>query len=384
MNFRSKLPYVTNHIFSHITALAQQHNALNLSQGFPNFEPAQGLKDLVSECIQDKSLPSVHQYAPMPGLPLLREQIAAKLSATYNIAVNPDTEITIGIGATEMIFSAIAAFVWPGDEVIIIEPCFDIYRPIIDMVGGKTVVYKTRYPNFAIDWDELEGLINSRTRIICICTPNNPTGTLFTKHDIEQLTALVHNTDILIVSDEVYEHVIFDGARHESLLQYPGLRERTFAAYSFGKTYHITGWKVGYCVAPPALTVELRKVHQNAVYAASHPLQKAIALYMQQSTDYLELPVFYQCKRDLFLQATIASRFRPLPCAGGYFQLFDYSEISDENDVAFCERLIKQYGVAAIPVSRLYTDQQDDHIIRFCFAKTDELLLAAGERLCRV
>lgn len=384
MNFRSKLPYVVNHIFSHITALAQQYNALNLSQGFPNFEPAQGLEDLVSECIHDKSLPSVHQYAPMPGLPLLRQKIADKILAAYNINVNPDTEITIGIGATEMIFSAIAAFVWPGDEVIIIEPCFDIYRPAIDIVGGKAIVYKTRYPDFTVDWEEMAGLVTSRTRMICICTPNNPTGTLFTKHDIEKLTALVNNTDILIISDEVYEHVIFDGARHESLLQYPALRERTFAAYSFGKTYHITGWKIGYCIAPRALTAEMRKVHQNAVYAASHPLQKAIARYMQQSTDYLELPAFYQRKRDLFLQATRASRFRALPCAGGYFQLFDYSAISEVDDVSFCERLIKQHGVAAIPVSRLYTDQQDDHIIRFCFAKTDELLLAAGERLCKV
>lgn len=384
MNFKSKLPYVTSHIFSHITALAQQYHALNLSQGFPNFEPAQALQDLVAACIQDKSLPSVHQYAPMPGLPLLREKIGDKLSATYGISVNPDTEITVGIGATEMIFAAIAAFVWPGDEVIIIEPCFDIYRPAIEIVGGKAIVYKTRYPDFKIVWEELAGLINPRTRMICICTPNNPTGTIFTKNDIEKLTALVDNTNILIVSDEVYEHVIFDGAAHESPLKYPALRERTFAAYSFGKTYHITGWKVGYCVAPADLTVELRKVHQNVVYAASHPLQKAIALYMLQSTDYLELPSFYQRRRDLFLQATRASRFRPLPCAGGYFQLFDYSPISQENDVDFCERLIKEHGVAAIPVSRLYSDQQDDHIIRFCFAKTDELLLAAGQRLCNL
>jgi len=384
MKFRSKLPYVINHIFSHITALAQQYNALNLSQGFPNFEPAQALQDLVDECIQDKSLPSVHQYAPMPGLPLLRQKIADKLSVTYGIAVSPDTEITVGIGATEMIFAAIAAFVWPGDEVIIIEPCFDIYRPAINIVGGKAIVYKTRYPNFTIDWEELASLVNDNTRMICICTPNNPTGTIFTKTDIEKLAALVRDTHILIVSDEVYEHVIFDGARHESLLQYPALRERTFAAYSFGKTYHITGWKVGYCVAPPDLTVELRKVHQNAVYAASHPLQKAIALYMQQSADYLQLPAFYQRKRDLFLEATRASRFRPLPCAGGYFQLFDYAGISTENDVAFCERLIKEHGVAAIPVSRLYSDFQDDHIIRFCFAKTDQLLLTAAEKLCRV
>ncbi|MFT3936516.1 MAG: methionine aminotransferase [Chitinophagaceae bacterium] len=384
MQFRSKLPYVTSHIFSHITALAQQYNALNLSQGFPNFEPAKALQDLLAACIQDKSLPSIHQYAPMPGLPLLREQIAAKLSATHGIVVNADTEVTVGIGATEMIFAAIAAFVWPGDEVIIIEPCFDIYRPAIDVVGGKAVVYKTSYPDFKIDWNAFAGLINNRTRMICICTPNNPTGTLFSKEDMEQLAALVTGTDILIISDEVYEHVIFDGAVHISPLQYPALRERTFAAYSFGKTYHITGWKVGYCIAPPGLTTEMRKVHQNAVYAASHPLQKAIALYMQQSTDYFELPAFYQRKRDLFLQATSSSRFRPLPCKGGYFQLFDYAAISNEDDVSFCERLIKEHGVAAIPVSRLYTDNHDDHIIRFCFAKTDELLLAAGERLCRI
>lgn len=367
-----------------MSGLSQQYNAINLSQGFPNFEPAQELQDLVDKCLKDKSLPSVNQYAPMAGLPILREKITEKIFNCYGADVDPETEVTIGAGATEMIFDAIAAFVWPGDEVIIMEPCYDCYRPAIDVVGGKAIVYKMQPPEFKILWDDVAKLITGKTKMICICTPNNPTGSILRKEDMLKLIDLVRDTDILIMSDEVYEHMVFDGETHESPLKYPELRERTFSIFSFGKTYHITGWRVGYCIAPKELTLELRKVHQNVTYCVSHPLQKAIALYMEKSNDYLQLPQLCQQKRDLFLEVTNQSRFKRLPCKGSYFQLFDYSQISEENDFDFCQRLIKEHGVAAIPVSFLYSDKEDYKIIRFCFAKTDDTLIRAGSQLSKV
>lgn len=380
VTFRSKLPYVTSHIFSHMSALANQYGAINLSQGFPNFEPDARLKSLVTQCLNENT----SQYSPMPGLPLLREEIAKKALKTFDITIDPDTEVTIGCGATEMLFDTIAAFVWPGDEVIIIEPGYDCYRPAIDTVGGKAVVYKMQAPDFRIDWQEFARCITPKTKMICISSPNNPTGSLMDKDDMQQLAKLVEGTHIIILSDEVYEHMVFDGQMHECPLKYPGLRERTVSVYSFGKTLHITGWKVGYAIATPELTAEIRKVHQNAVYSVSHPLQKAIALYLSGTSEYLNLPEFYQKKRDLFLDAMSATKLKALPCQGSYFQLFDYSNISLEGDVAFCERMVKEFGVAAIPVSRLYSDNHDDKLIRFCFAKTDDVLLAAGGKLMRL
>ncbi|WP_116788765.1 methionine aminotransferase [Flavobacterium psychrotrophum] len=377
MQFKSKLPYIHSHIFSYMSGLANQYNAINLSQGFPNFEPDAVLKNLVAKCLSENT----SQYAPMPGLPLLREEIARKIQCCFNVAVDPDTEVTIGCGATEMIFDTITAFIWPGDEVIIIEPGYDCYRPAIDVVGGVPVVYKMKAPDFSIDWQELAACITPKTRMICISTPNNPTGALMSREDMQELARLTAGTNIIILSDEVYEHMVFDGAVHESPLKYPELRERTVAVYSFGKTLHITGWRIGYAVAPPLLTAELRKVHQNSVFSTPHPLQKAIALYLSESDEYLNLNTLYQQKRDLFRQAMATTKFKPLSCPGSYFQLYDYSAISDEGDLAFCERLVKEYGVAAIPVSRLYTDHQDDRLIRFCFAKTDDVLLAAAKRL---
>jgi len=377
MHFKSKLPYITSHIFSYMTGLANQYNAINLSQGFPNFEPHQRLKELVAQCINDNT----NQYAPMAGLPALREQIAAKIDKGVGIVVDPEDEVTIGCGATEMIFDTIAAFVWPGDEVIIIEPGYDCYRPAIDVVGGKPIVYKMKAPEFKIDWSAFAKCITSKTRMICISTPNNPTGSLMTNRDMIELTKLVEGTNIIILSDEVYEHMVFDGAIHESPLKYPELKKRSISVFSFGKTLHITGWRIGYAIAPPELTAELRKVHQNAVFSASHPLQKAIAIYLSETNDYLKLPEFYQQKRDLFRHVMSQTRLRPLACEGSYFQLFDYSSISVEGDLVFCERLIKEYGVAAIPVSRMYSDHHDDKLIRFCFAKTDDLLIAAGNKL---
>ncbi|MFP9099620.1 methionine aminotransferase [Flavobacterium sp. RHBU_24] len=377
MKFKSKLPYIEGHIFSYMSGLANQYNAINLSQGFPNFEPAQELKDLVARCLAENT----SQYAPMPGLPALREEIARKALKCFGISVNPDSEVTIGCGATEMIFTAIAAFVWPGDEVIIIEPGYDCYRPSIDVAGGKVVVYKMKAPEFKINWQEFANYITPKTLMICISSPNNPTGSLMNKEDMDALAGLVKGTDIIILSDEVYEHMVFDGAVHQSPLIYPELRERTISVFSFGKTLHITGWRIGYAIAPQQLTNELRKVHQNTVFSASHPLQKAIALYLAQNDSYLNLPEFYQKKRDVFLQAMGKTRLIPLQCRGSYFQLFDYSAISDEGDFAFCERLVKEYGVAAIPVSRMYSDRHDDRLIRFCFAKTDDVLISAAERL---
>lgn len=298
-----------------------------------------------------------------------------------DVTTDPESEITITVGATEAIFDTMAAFVWPGDEVILIEPCYDCYRPAVDTVGGKAIVYTMNAPDFKIDWNVFAQLLSEKTRMICISSPNNPTGSIMDKGDMLQLAAIVRNTNIIIMSDEVYEHMVFDGAVHESPLKYRELRERTVAVFSFGKTFHITGWRVGYCIAPKELTVEIRKVHQNAVFSVSHPLQKALALYMEASTDYLNLHGFYQTKRDLFLASCSGSRFKPLPCKGSYFQLFDFSDISPEDDFTFCERLIKEHGVAAIPVSRLYSGGKDDQLIRFCFAKTDEVLIEAAGRL---
>lgn len=380
MQLKSKLPDLGRHIFSHMTALANEHNAVNLSQGFPDFDPDPELVKLVDEALNENT----NQYAPMPGLPILRQQIASKMKSRYGLDLDWETEITIGTGATELIFASIVATVWPGDEVILVEPCYDCYRPAIEVVGGKAVVYKMEAPEFKIDWDDVRKLISGNTKMICLCTPNNPTGTVFTHEDMQRLIAITKGTDILLLCDEVYEYMTFDGKKHISPLQYPELRQRTFAAFSFGKTYHITGWKVGYCVAPELLTTELRKVHQNATYCTSHPFQKAIAKYMEKSDSHLELSAFFERKRDLFLDALGDTKLKTWPCEGGYFLLFDYSDVSDENDFDFCIRLIKEFGVAAIPVSRLYSNLHDDKLIRICFAKKDDTLLEAAKRLRRI
>jgi methionine transaminase len=384
MNFTSKLPYIKDHIFSYMTGLANQYHALNLSQGFPNFETDGRLIKKVEEALTDGQLPLVNQYAPMIGLPALRNEIGHLMSKVYGIHVDVESEVTITVGATEAIFNTIAAFVWPDDEVILIEPCYDCYRPAVDMVRGKAVVYKMQAPDFRIDWQVLKQLITPKTRMICISTPNNPTATILTASDIQSLADIVSDTDIIVMSDEVYEHMVYDGHLHHSPLAHQALRERTVAVYSFGKTLHITGWRIGYCIASPKLTAELRKVHQNVVFGASHPLQKAIAAYMNEGMDYEAMTLMYQRKRDLFLSSLAGSRFDVLPCEGSYFLLLDYSAISDEGDFDFCTKLVKEYGVAAIPISRLYSDGQDDKLIRICFAKTDDVLIAAGERLKQV
>lgn len=380
MRIQSKLPNVGTTIFTVMSGLANEVGAINLSQGFPNFNPAARLQQLVTE----KMASGANQYAPMPGILPLRERIAEKIERLYGATIDPESEITITAGGTQAIFCAIAAFVRPGDEVLMLEPCYDSYRPSVETVGGVVVPYALAAPDYRVDWDDLKKYITPRTRMLCINTPQNPTGTILRAADMLKINEILRGTDVILMSDEVYEHLIFDGEQHASVLRYPELYARTLAIYSFGKTYHNTGWKTGYCVAPPELTSEFRKVHQFNVFSANHPMQAAFADFMAYPEEYLGLPDFYQQKRDVFLQAMSATRFRPLACAGTYFQLFDYSAISQEPDLAFCKRLTTEFGVAAIPVSSFYSDQKDEKVIRLCFAKTDDLLEAAGERLARV
>jgi len=380
MTITSKLPNVGTTIFTVMSGLANQYGAINLSQGFPNFNPSERLQRLVFEHIQRGD----NQYAPMPGVPLLRERIAEKMTRLYGQPLNPDTEITVTAGGTQAIFCAIAAFVHPGDEVILIEPCYDSYRPSVETVGGKVVAYPLSAPDYRIDWPAVGRLITPRTRMLCINTPNNPTGTLLRESDMLALSNLLKNTNVLVLSDEVYEHLIFDGEQHASALRYPDLYERSLCIYSFGKTYHNTGWKTGYCIAPPDLTREFRKVHQFNVFSGNHPMQAAFADFMADPGEYVGLPEFYQKKRDAFQQAMAQTRFRAIPCSGTYFQLYDYSAISNEPDLDLCKRLTIEFGVAAIPVSSFFSDKRDDKVIRFCFAKTEDLLEQAGERLARV
>ncbi len=380
MQIQSKLPNVGTTIFTVMSGLANQVGAINLSQGFPNFNPSERLQSLVTEHMASGD----NQYSPMPGVLRLRERIAEKIARMYAVRVDPDTEITVTAGGTQAIFCAIAAFVRPGDEVILLEPCYDSYRPSVETVGGVPVVHTLSAPDYAVDWNAVRRLITPRTRMLCINTPQNPTGTILNDADMRAIDAMLRGTDVLLMSDEVYEHLIFDGEPHASVLRYPELYARSLAIYSFGKTYHNTGWKTGYCVAPPELTREFRKVHQFNVFSANHPMQAAFADFMADPAEYLGLPDFYQRKRDFFLDAMAGTRFRPLPCKGTYFQLFDYSGISDEPDLDFCKRLTTEFGVAAIPVSSFHSDGRDDKVVRFCFAKTEDLLEQAGRLLERV
>lgn len=380
MQIQSKLPNVGTTIFTVMSGLASQVGAINLSQGFPNFDPSRRLQALVTEHMAK----GANQYSPMPGLPALRERIAEKIARMYGATVSADAEITVTAGGTQAIFCAIAAFVRPGDEVILLEPCYDSYRPSVETVGGVAIPYALSAPDYRVDWAAVGRLISPRTRMLCINTPQNPTGTILRDADMRALENLLRGTNVILMSDEVYEHLIFDGEAHASVLRYPELYARSLAIYSFGKTYHNTGWKTGYCVAPPELTREFRKVHQFNVFSANHPMQAAFADFMADPGEYLGLPDFYQQKRDFFLQAMAGTRFRPLSCKGTYFQLFDYSAISDEADLDFCKRLTTEFGVAAIPVSSFYSDGKDEKVVRFCFAKTEDLLEKAGKLLERV
>jgi methionine aminotransferase len=376
----SKLPAVGTTIFTVMSKLAADLGAINLSQGFPDFAADPALVEAVARHMREDR----NQYAPMQGVPALRQAIARKFETFHGRRYDPDTEVTVTSGGTEAIFDAIAAVLHPGDEAIVLEPCYDSYIPAIELNGGTPVVVSLTFPGYAVDWEALGAAVTPRTRILILNSPHNPSGAILTAADIDRLKGLVRGTDILIVADEVYEHIIFDGAQHESMARHPELAERSFIIGSFGKTYHVTGWKVGYAVAPAELTAEFRKVHQFVTFATNTPVQHALADFLGSQQGLRELAPFYQAKRDLFLRVMEGSRFRPLPCRGSYFQLMDYSAITDEDDTAFSIRLTREHGVACIPTSPFLYRSSAPKVVRFCFAKKDETLTAAAERLRRV
>lgn len=375
----SRFPDMGTTIFTVMSRLAAECGAVNLSQGFPDFQAEPALFDAMHRHM----LAGRNQYAPMAGLPELRQAIVEKVADLYGPRFDVDSEVTVTAGATQAIFTAIAAFVRPGDEVIVFEPVYDSYVPAIETVGGKAVFAQLRFPDYAPDWTQVAGLISPRTRMIIVNSPHNPTGSLLSAVDLEKLAKLVRGTDIVILSDEVYEHIVFDGAPHASLCGHAELAARSLVVSSFGKTYHITGWKIGYVVGPAALMAEFRKVHQFNVFTVHAPSQLAIADYMQSPERHLSLAGFYQEKRDLFRRLMAATPFELLPCRGTYFQLARYAGLSDLPDTAFAEWLTREVGVAVIPVSVFYANGQDDRVVRFCFAKREETLCAATERLCK-
>jgi len=381
MQIETKLPKVGTTIFTVMSQLAVQHGAVNLGQGFPDFDGPPALREALTRHMAEGR----NQYAPMTGVPRLREQIALKTERLYGRRVNADTEVTVTSGATEALFAAIAAVVHPGDEVIVLDPCYDSYEPAIELQGGHTVHVPLALPDFSVDWQRVRDAISPRTRLIIVNSPHNPTGAAFTPADLDALWDAIKDTRVLVLSDEVYEHIVFDGLAHQSVLRHAALAARAFVVSSFGKTYHCTGWKIGYCIAPSALSAEFRKVHQYLTFASFTPAQWALADVLEAMPEhYLELPAFYQAKRDRFRELLAPTPFRMLNVAGAYFQVVDYSAISDRDDLSFCEWLVREHGVAAIPVSAFYETPPDTRLIRFCFAKTDETLGKAAERLARL
>lgn len=379
----SKLPNVGTTIFTRMSQLAAEIGALNLSQGFPDFDGPAALREAVGRHIAAGH----NQYAPMTGLPALREQVAAKIALCYGQTVSADSEITITPGATQAIFCAIQAVIRPGDEVIVFDPCYDSYEPSVELAGGRCVHVPLALPTFDIDWQRFSDALNPRTRMVILNSPHNPSGALISREALDRLAEFIRDRDIYLVSDEVYEHLVFDGQRHASVLAHAELYQRAFVVSSFGKTYHVTGWKTGYVVAPPALTAELRKVHQYVSFCGVTPLQWALADFMLEHPEHIaELPAFYQSKRDLFCDLLAGSRFRFTRAAGTYFQLVDYSEIRpDLDDLAMAEWLTREHGVAAIPVSVFYqAPPKDLRLVRFCFAKREETLGQAAEKLCAI
>lgn len=376
---QSKLPNVETTIFTVMSKMAQDYNAINLSQGFPDFDCPERLRELVALHLNDRK----NQYPPMAGIPSLRQQIAVKLKDYYGCTADPETEITVTSGATEALFDAVHAVVKTGDEVIVFDPAYDSYEPAVQLAGGKTVHIPLTLPDYGMDWDRLEQAISPRTRLIIINSPHNPCGGLLSKADFDKLAALIRDHDILILSDEVYEHMVYDGVKHESVLGHEELREKSFAVFSFGKTYHATGWKLAYCVAPAALTSEFRKVHQFVTFTTSSFVQYAIADFMAECPEHTrELPDFYEIKRDKFCNLIAPSRLKFSPTKASYFQLVDYSEISDKNDIDFANYLTQEKGVAAIPLSPFYEKPPPTKVIRFCFCKDDDTLQQAAEILC--
>lgn len=379
-SLQSKLPEVGTTIFTVMSQLAVQHGAVNLGQGFPDFDCDPRLQALVSEAMRAGH----NQYALMPGVTALREAIAEKTQRLYGHQYHPEREITVTAGATQAIMAAILACVHPGDEVIALEPCYDSYIPGVRLAGGVPVLVQLDPGDYAVPWDKVRAAMTSRTRLILLNSPHNPSGAVFSAADLDMLESIVKGTGVLLLADEVYEHIIFDGLAHQSLSRRPALAERAFVISSFGKTFHATGWKIGYCCAPRELTEELRKVHQFMVFAVSSAIQHGIASYLADPTPYETLPAFYQAKRDHFRAGLAGSRFKMLPCAGTFFQVVDYSEISGETEEQFARRLTVDHGVAAIPLSAFYTRPLDRKVVRFCFAKREETLDLALTRLANL
>ena len=380
MQLNSKLPHVGTTIFTVMSKLAQECGAINLSQGFPDFPIDEGLIELVEKAMRDGH----NQYAPMSGLPSLRETIAAKVQRLYGFGFDPETEITVTAGGTQAIFTALSAVVLPGDEVIIVDPAYDCYAPTVELFGG-TPVHVRLGTDMKFDADAVKAAITPRTRMLMINTPHNPAGTILRDSDMKRIADMLRGTDIMLLSDEVYEHLVFDKEQHASVLRYPELRERAFVVFSFGKVFHVTGWKMGYVLAPKELMAEYRKVHQFNVFSVNTPMQHALAAYLKDPVNYEAVSSFYEDKRDRFVIGMRTSRFEPLACEGSYFQLADYSRISDEPDTAFAKRLATEFGVAAIPLSPFYKEPPPgQRIIRFCFAKQDGTLDNAIEKLCAI
>jgi methionine aminotransferase len=383
MNFTrpSKLPQVGTNIFTRMSALAQQHQAINLSQGFPDFACDPALVNLATEAMQHNH----NQYAPMPGLPALRQKIAGLQHRWYGATYDPVTEVTITCGASEALMASMLAFVQPGEEVIILEPSYDSYLPAIALSGGKAVPVPLSLPDYHIDWQRVADAISPRTTAILINSPHNPSGTMISADDLTELARLAERHDLLVISDEVYEHIRFDAQPHHSISSHPELAARSIVVSSFGKSLHTTGWKVGYCMAPAALSAEIRKVHQFITFSTSTPFQHAILHYLEDHLHHIEgLGLFYQAKRDLFLDLMKDSRFTPLPCTGTYFQLMRYDQISEQSEMEFAEWLTREQGVAAVPVSAFYQQARNQQVVRFCFAKQDATLQAAAARLCAI
>ena len=381
IQIQSKLPHVGTTIFTVMSKLAQDHGAINLSQGFPDFEPDEGLIERVDYHLRNGK----NQYPPMIGIPELRSGISRKLKNNSQIEVDPDTEITITSGATEALFCSIQSVIQPGDEVIVFDPSYDSYEPAVSLAGGKTIHIPMQLPHYHIDWQQLQNSMNQKTRLIIINSPHNPSSSILTRADLDQLAEVIRPWNCVVLSDEVYEHIIFDGEIHASVLTHEELRTRSMAVFSFGKTYHVTGWKIGYCIAPAELTAEFRKIHQFNVFTTPTPMQWAIADFLESNPqNYQQLGSFYQHKRDLFCELVTPSRFKLLPSKGTYFQLADYSEISSDKDTDFANWMTIEKRVAVIPLSPFYQTPPDSKIIRFCFAKQDETLEQAAHIICGV
>ncbi|HET9055593.1 MAG TPA: methionine aminotransferase [Chitinophagaceae bacterium] len=380
MTIQSKLPNIGTTIFTVMSALANEYKAINLGQGFPDFNMDEELIALVNEAMKK----GFNQYAPMPGLLSLRESLAEKIDFLYKTSIHPEAEITITPGGTYAIYTALTTIIQPGDEAIIFEPAYDSYIPGIEVNGGIPVLLPLKYPGYSIDWDLVRQKVNSKTKVIIINSPHNPTGTILTRNDIEQLRKIVAGTNIFIISDEVYEHIIFDKQTHESILKYSDLFERSFVCFSFGKTYHCTGWKLGYCIAPSVLMKEYRKLHQYNAFTCFTPAQVALAEYIKNADAYLSLSSFYQAKRDYFIELMSQTKFDMLTCSGSYFVCASYAHLSDEKEIDFAKRITKECKVATIPVSSFYKNGTDNKVIRFCFGKKKETLDSAVERLMKI